>query len=120
MPAYFDNRIELHEHAGQLCVYAGPQLIGQTDTALRLVERGYADRFYLPWSAIESHCLQRSDKQTHCPYKGDTRYYHVVIDDVSYDNAAWVYPQPRSEMAAIAGRIAFDHPQVTLEIAHRQ
>ncbi|MES1948068.1 hypothetical protein C84B14_11991 [Salinisphaera sp. C84B14] len=114
MPAYFDDRIELQAHGALLCVYAGSQQIGHTEQAIRLSERGYEDRFYLPWAAIVSDCLQRSDKQTHCPYKGDTRYYHVVIDGVCHENAGWVYPQPRVEMAAIAGRIAFDHPQIRL------
>ena len=119
MPAYFDGRIELQAHPTPVYAYAGNQPIGHSDKALRLRERGYADRFYLPWHAIASDCLQRSDRQTHCPYKGETRYYHVVVDGVRYDNAGWVYPEPRAEMAAIAGHIAFDHPQITLADAPR-
>ncbi|WP_353176607.1 DUF427 domain-containing protein [Salinisphaera sp. T5B8] len=117
MAAYFDDRIELHPYEQPLCVRVGTRVIGRTNMALRLSERGYADRFYLPWQAIEAGVLQRSHKQTHCPYKGDTCYYHVVVDGACYTDAGWVYPQPRPEMAAIAGRIAFDHPQLVIEPA---
>jgi len=85
------------------------QILADSAQALQLDERGYPPRLYFPWADVDAGLLQLSDKTTHCPYKGDTQYYHVMVGEQRLANAAWCYPAPIDTMQAIAGRVAFDH-----------
>lgn len=62
---------------------------------------------YFPPEAVDQANLQPSDTQTHCPWKGDASYYHVVVDGEVNRDAAWYYPTPKDAAANIKDRIAF-------------
>ena len=88
--------------------------IATSRDTVRLDETGYPARFYFPLEAIHGARLAASEKQTYCPYKGHANYFDVVVDGKRLFDAAWCYSQPLASVANIAGRIAFDHPQLTL------
>ncbi|MDQ1729496.1 MAG: hypothetical protein QOD33_1621 [Pyrinomonadaceae bacterium] len=62
---------------------------------------------YFPAHAVGSEFLQPSDTHTHCPWKGDASYYHVVVNGETNKDAAWYYPSPKDAAAEIKDRIAF-------------
>lgn len=62
---------------------------------------------YFPAAAVNSGHLQVSDTRTHCPWKGQAHYYHVVVGDQVNRDAAWHYPEPKQAAEKIRGRIAF-------------
>jgi len=39
--------------------------------------------------------------------EGHCHYFHVAVDGMQNDNAAWYYPQPKPAAAEIKDRIAF-------------
>lgn len=78
------------------------QLIAESDDTV-IVEGNH----YFPKSAVQQSFLQPSEHQTYCPWKGDCRYYHVVVDGTTNQNAAWFYPEPKPAAAEIGDRIAF-------------
>lgn len=119
MAATGESRIQLVEERGRVRVCAGAVLIAATERALRLEERGYPARFYIPQVDIAADRLRASDTRTHCPFKGDAAYFDVRLDDAWLADAAWRYPRPLADMAAIAHRVAFDHPRLTLHIERR-
>lgn len=88
--------------------------IADSSRAIRLTEAGYPPRLYFPLTEVADTVLKLSAKTTHCPFKGDTRYYHVVVGTRRLDNAAWCYPSPIASMKAIAGYIAFVHPALVI------
>ena len=47
--------------------------------------------------------LRETEHTTHCPWKGDTRYY--ALGDV--ERAAWTYPEPIAGMERLQGLVAF-------------
>jgi hypothetical protein len=51
--------------------------------------------------------MSRTDRGTHCPYKGDASYYTVLMDGQFAENAVWTYDQPFPAMEAIEGHLAF-------------
>lgn len=59
--------------------------------------------WYFPIGDVRMDLLRETDRSTHCPYKGDTRYF--AIGDV--ENAAWSYPEPIEGMEALKDLIAF-------------
>jgi uncharacterized protein (DUF427 family) len=116
MSAYFNDRIVLSDAGGRVAIHAGAQPVAASDRAIRLSERGYPPRYYLPADSLVAARLFEAALRTHCPYKGDACYYHLLLANDRLDEAAWVYPTPYEQMQAIAGYIAFDHPALTVQV----
>lgn len=62
---------------------------------------------YFPPNAVKDDFLENSPNTTVCPWKGQAKYYHVVVDGVKNENAAWYYPEPKDAAKEISQHIAF-------------
>ncbi len=62
---------------------------------------------YFPPDAVNKQFLKSSSHTSICPWKGTARYYHVEVDGLHSENAAWYYPDPKPAAAEIKDRIAF-------------
>lgn len=62
---------------------------------------------YFPKEDVDETVLRASDHRTTCPWKGVAYYYDIVVGSETNRNAAWSYPEPKSEAAHIKGRVAF-------------
>jgi uncharacterized protein (DUF427 family) len=62
---------------------------------------------YFPPEAVNKEALKPSNHTSVCPWKGTAHYYHVEVDGMRNDNAAWYYPEPKPAAAEIKNRIAF-------------
>jgi uncharacterized protein (DUF427 family) len=56
--------------------------------------------------------VEATAKTTFCPFKGTASHWTVG----GVENAAWSYEDPKDEVAAIRGRLAFYPDRVTVEI----
>jgi uncharacterized protein (DUF427 family) len=59
--------------------------------------------------------LSRSERTTHCPYKGDANYFSVAAGGKALENSVWSYETPFPAMAEIAGYLAFYPDKVKVE-----
>ena len=59
--------------------------------------------WYFPQEDVRMDLLRETGHTTHCPWKGDSRYY--AFGDV--EKAAWTYPKPIAGMERLEGLIAF-------------
>ncbi len=57
------------------------------------------DNQYFPPDSIKQEYI--------CPWKGTASYYHVDVNGKSNPDAAWFYPEPKSEAKKIKGYVAF-------------
>lgn len=62
---------------------------------------------YFPPSSLHQQFFKPSATTTVCPWKGTASYYDVVVDGKVNKDAAWLYPEPKSAAAEIAGHVAF-------------
>lgn len=62
---------------------------------------------YFPPEAVKKEFLRPSGHTSECPWKGTAHYFHVQVDGMEIQNAAWYYPQPKPAAAEIKDRIAF-------------
>ena len=62
---------------------------------------------YFPPESVGKNFLKPSDHTTICPWKGTAHYYHVEVDGMTNENAAWYYPEPKAAAAEIKDRVAF-------------
>ena len=51
--------------------------------------------------------LSANTRRSLCEWKGQARYWDVVIGDHRIEAACWSYPNPTPAFAAIAGHLAF-------------
>jgi uncharacterized protein (DUF427 family) len=100
---------------GIIVVRTGDGVIAESKRALVLREDGYSPVYYLPRDDVAMEFLERSDKVTHCPHKGDAAHFHVVGVSNRIENGAWSYEKPKPGAEAIAGWLAFYPDQMAIE-----
>lgn len=88
-------------------VDCGGETIGETDNARVMYELGHAPVYYLPQSDVRMGLLTPTEHSSHCPYKGDARYWSVNAGGKSLENAIWAYDDPYEEMNMIRGWMGF-------------
>ncbi|EOA90529.1 hypothetical protein ACJQWK_08017 [Exserohilum turcicum] len=62
---------------------------------------------YFPPDAIKKSYFSPTSTSTHCPYKGNAKYYTVTTNKTEVKDAAWYYPEPLESMNKIKGYVAF-------------
>ncbi len=80
----------------------GGKLIAQSEACV-VVEGNQ----YFPPDAVNRDFLKPSTHTSVCPWKGTAHYFHVEVDGLRNDNAAWFYPEPKDAAAEIKDCIAF-------------
>lgn len=109
-----NHPISITPFAGRVRVHRDGVHIADSGHALALDEDGHPTVFYLPRSDIAMARLTPSDHRTHCPRKGDARYFNLAGRDGA--NAVWSYETPFTALDAIAGHIAFHPGKVEIEV----
>src|SRR5436305_488714 len=110
-----DHPIAITANPKRVRVTAGGVVIADTTHALTLKEASYPAVHYVPREDAHMELLSRSERTTHCPYKGDASYFSLAANGKALDNAAWSYETPFPGMAQIAGYLAFYPDKVTVE-----
>jgi len=110
-----DDHITTRKLAGTWTVRAAGAVLAESHDAVELCERGYPPVIYFPRDDIAMAFLDRSEKTTHCPHKGDASYYSIQAKSGPLTDAAWSYETPLDGVSAIAGHLAFQSEQVTVE-----
>jgi uncharacterized protein (DUF427 family) len=64
------------------------------------------NHYFPPESLVARHFV-RAGTTTHCPWKGDARYYDVRVGGDVNAGAAWYYPAPKEAAEQIKDRVAF-------------
>ena len=85
----------------------GQHVIADTPDAVLLKEADYPAVVYFPRGGVETGFLSKTDRTTHCPYKGDASYYSIMMDGELLENVVWSYEAPFPAMEAIGGLLAF-------------
>ena len=62
---------------------------------------------YFPLNTVAKGFLKPSSHTSICPWKGTAHYFHVEVDGLKNENAAWYYPEPKPAAESIKGKIAF-------------
>ena len=95
--------------------------LASTRNALVLMEVAYAiyePVIYFPLEDVSQDLLQKIDKTTHCPLKGDTAYFD--LEGAQHENEkeiAWSYAKPLPFAAKLREYLAFDPRKIRVSIA---
>ena len=95
----------------RLLVRFAGRVVAETQRGLRVVETSQAPAYYFPPDDVDLALLVPSDhRPTWCEWKGAAVYRDLVAGGRRSPAAAWLYPEPTPEYAAIADLLAF-YPQ---------
>ena len=62
---------------------------------------------YFPPDSIQKDFFTDSSHTSTCPWKGNAKYYNVVVEGKENNDAAWYYPAPKDAAKNITGYVAF-------------
>lgn len=113
-PRHF-MRIAEPEH--EITARVGELVVARSRRTRKVKEVGldvYDPVHYFPREDVDMARLERNDRSTHCPLKGDTEYFDLVVGEDRIENAAWCYVQTIEEASALQDRIAFDAGRVQI------
>ena len=110
-----DHPITITANPKRVRVLAGGVVIADTTHALTLKEASYPAVQYVPREDANLALLARTDRVTHCPYKGDANYFSIKADGKTIENSIWTYETPFPAMAEISGHLAFYPDKVKIE-----
>jgi len=71
------------------------------------LETSHPPVYYVPPSDIADGVLLPTDRISICEWKGGARYFHVMANGFTAENAAWAYPKPTKEFEPIRDYVAF-------------
>ncbi|MGJ4887209.1 DUF427 domain-containing protein [Bradyrhizobium sp. HKCCYLRH3099] len=110
-----DHPITITANPRRVRVLADGVVIADTNRALTLKEASYPAVQYVPRADADMAALQKTERVTHCPYKGDASYFSIKANGKTLDNAIWSYEVPFPAMTEIAGHLAFYSDKVRIE-----
>jgi uncharacterized protein (DUF427 family) len=82
-------------------------VLADTDDAVILHEADLPPVVYFPRADVAMEYMGRTERHTHCPYKGEASYYTLTMDGKVAENVAWSYEHPLDSVSRIEGMIAF-------------
>ena len=110
-----DHPIAIAANPKRVRVWLGGVVIADSTNALTLKEANYPAVNYLPRKDTNMALLSRTERVTHCPYKGDANYFSIVADGKTVQNAIWTYETPFPAMTEISGHLAFYPDKLKVE-----
>ncbi len=102
-----DHPITVAPAARRMRARIGPHVVADSGEALELKEASYPAVVYFPRKDVETGFLSKTERTSHCPYKGEASYYSILIDGDLLENVVWSYEAPFPAMEAITGHLAF-------------
>ncbi len=95
-------------------LHAG-QTLAQSDACLLVLESDHDARLYFPEGDVSWPLLVPSAHQTFCPFKGEANYWSLNSASGGFDNVAWTYREPFSEVEKLKGYVSFDTEKLAVE-----
>ncbi|BAL75113.1 DUF427 domain-containing protein [Bradyrhizobium cosmicum] len=97
----------LEKTGARLRVIFNARTIADTTAAYRVLETSHPPVYYIPPDDIVRHYLLDAPGGSWCEFKGHAKYWSLVVDGRTSEQAAWSYPAPTPQFADIAGHLAF-------------
>jgi uncharacterized protein (DUF427 family) len=101
-----DHPITIERNPARIVVSVAGRVVADTREALTLREAAYPAVQYIPRKDVAMALLDRTDRATYCPYKGDCAYFSIPLGGERSINAVWSYEAPYAPVAAIKDYLA--------------
>jgi class 3 adenylate cyclase/uncharacterized protein (DUF427 family) len=81
--------------------------IADSRRAVILQETRQPPAYYFPREDVRSDLLEKTERLTHCPFRGNASYWTIRAGGAVAENAAWSYDEPYDEGRPIRGHVSF-------------
>jgi uncharacterized protein (DUF427 family) len=105
------HHIETHPEPRRIRVTIGGSTVADSTRALALTEGSLSTRWYIPREDISAP-LDRSEKRTTCPFKGEAAHFSVAGEEA----VAWSYEDPIDQVSEIRDLVAFYNERVDIKL----
>jgi uncharacterized protein (DUF427 family) len=102
-----ERRMDYQPAGRRVRVVFNGEIVADSANAIALQEEDYPVAYYLPQSDVQMDLAKRTDRSSHCPFKGDASYWSLRVLGKSAENAVWSYENPFDEAEVIKGYVAF-------------
>ena len=65
------------------------------------------ENIYFPPDTLNKAYFKPSSTKTSCEWKGEASYYHLEVNGLRNNDAAWYYATPKYAARALRGYVAF-------------
>jgi len=86
-------------------VFAKETVVDSRNAKL-LHETGHLPVYYFPDDDVRFDLLEATERQTHCPHKGEASYWTIRVGDRTAADAVWAYREPLEPAQFLAGYVA--------------
>jgi uncharacterized protein (DUF427 family) len=87
-------------------VIFGGQTVVDSDDAKLLHETGHLPVYYFPLADVRQDLLERTEKRTRCPHKGEASYWSLRAGGRTAEDAVWAYEDPIEPASFLRGHVA--------------
>ncbi len=87
-------------------IFNGAEIARSSQTQ-RVLETSHPPVYYIPQQDVRMECLEPISGTTYCEWKGQAKYFDVIVKNRRATKAAWCYRDPTDNFKSIAGNIAF-------------
>jgi uncharacterized protein (DUF427 family) len=84
----------------------GGETVVDSSNAKLLHETGHLPVYYFPIEDVRQDLLERSEKRTHCPHKGEASYRSLRVGGRTAPDAVWTYEEPIEPASFLRGHVA--------------
>jgi uncharacterized protein (DUF427 family) len=97
------HRLFFEPYPRRVRALIGDRVVLDTVRGRLLHESNVLPRLYVPLEDLDAALLERTERSTHCPFKGDASYWTVRNGERVAEDAVWAYEQPLEQAAWLAG-----------------
>jgi uncharacterized protein (DUF427 family) len=102
-----DHRVVVQPSPRRVRVFFGGEIIADSTRMRLLFETRHLPVYYFPLDDVNQQWLETTDHTSHCPYKGQARYWTARVGERIAENAVWNYPVPITDCPDIKDLVAF-------------
>jgi uncharacterized protein (DUF427 family) len=110
------TRVDTVHSSRHVRVEVDGKTVAETKRPVLLFETGLPTRYYIPKLDVRMEFLEATNTVTHCPYKGDARYWTMQLGDKTYKDFVWAYPRPIPEIPKLENLLCFYNEKVDLYV----
>jgi uncharacterized protein (DUF427 family) len=86
-------------------LFGGATVVDSSRASL-LHETGYLPVYYFPLEDVRQDLLERTEKRTQCPHKGEASYWSLRVGSRTAPDAFWAYEEPIAPASFLRGHVA--------------
>jgi adenylate cyclase len=105
--AYDGYRIVVEPSDRRIRVVYRGETVADSTRALVMHETRLPSAYYFPRDDVRMGLMVRTDRRTHCPFKGNASYWTLRVGVHEAENAAWSYEKPYDESSSVKDYIGF-------------